>query len=102
MSKAQRTEVAPPPGADPERVDNWETNDGVTSRLVWSHAEVLTNGFDIRLVASQRLDGSIITDDPSEVPLVYIGGDDYSLDDARLVVRAILEIVKLADEWVAK
>lgn len=95
-------QVALPPGADPEHTDNWETDNGVTSRLVWSLPDPLlksTCEHDVRVVASQRLDGSIIVGVPSEVPLVYLDGQDYSLEQARMLARAMLAAVALADEW---
>jgi hypothetical protein len=104
MSKAQATDVALPIGADPERIDNWETDDGVTSRLVWSLPDPRTQRFshDVRIVVSQLLDGSIITDDATEEPLVYVDGEDYSLAHARILALALIEATELADRWAAK
>jgi len=98
-------DVVPLPlGADAERTDNWETNDGVTSRLVWSlpNPNVQQFSHDVRIVVSQRLDGSIIIDDPTEEPLVYVDGQDYSLVRARILACALIQAADLADRWASE
>ena len=110
------TTVTPPPdvalpvGADPENTDSWDTFRGVTSRLVWSKPEPLPEhlaSYDIRLVAEQHLDGTIldaaIADDiMHEGPLVYIGGDAYSPADARLIAHALTAVADLAESWAGR
>lgn len=94
-------QVALPPGADPEHTDNWETDDGVTSRLVWSLPDPEVKSacrHEVRVVASQRLDGSIMVE-THDAPLVYLGGQDYSLEQALVLSRALIAAVARANEW---
>lgn len=94
-------EVPLPAGADPDNVDNWELDSGKTSRLVWSRPNPYAQNFkcDVRLVASQRPDGTIITGDPVEEPLVYVDGQDFSLSQARTLSLALAQAVALAQQW---
>ena len=104
MSKTQALDVALPAGADPTHVDNWETDNGVTSRLVWSTPHPLPSQFscDVRVVASQRTDGSIITGEPHEEPLFYLDGQDFTLAQARMLAQALSAVVNLAEGWATK
>ncbi|MDP7731499.1 hypothetical protein [Mycobacterium sp. TY813] len=89
-----------PPGADPENVDGWDC-EAPSTRLVWSTPMPLPDHlecYDIRLVASQRRDGTIVSSD-ADGPLVYIGGEDYTPNDARLVADALVKAANLADKW---
>ncbi len=72
------------------------------TRLVWSTPMPLPehlSSYDIRLVATQRPDGTIVSDDAAEGPLVYIGGDDYTPGDVRVIATALLTAADLADKW---
>ena len=105
---AQPTDVPLPIGADPENVDKFETDEGVTSRLIWSipdphiHIDVRTStSCDLRIVASQLLDGSIVGEDnDTDCPLVYVDGVDYTLTQARDLVVALRNAVSLAERWI--
>jgi hypothetical protein len=101
MTLSQQYPVALPPDADPENIDNWETgSDSVTSRLVWSTPMTLAEGVDadVRIVASQRPDGSVIVDD-SEGPCIYVDDNDYTVREAREIARALIQAADLADQW---
>lgn len=96
--------VALPAGADPENVDAWDADPA--TRLVWSTAMPLPEhlaSYDIRIVASQRLDGTIVRDEAAEGgPLVYLGGEGYTVEDSRQIARALLAAADLADTWVGE
>jgi len=100
----QPADVPLPDGADREDIDDWQTDDGVTSRLVWSLPDPNPQQFgcDVRVVACQRVDGSIITDGPHAETLVYVDDEDYSLAHARILAQALIEAVDLADRWAGK
>lgn len=100
----QPTDVPLPAGADPDNVDNWEMDNGVTSRLVWSIPDAAAQEFncDVRLVASQRTDGTIIFGNPADEPLVYIDGSDYTLNQAATLTLALFDAIRLAGNWGAK
>jgi hypothetical protein len=104
MSKAQTADVPLPVGADPENVDHWETSDGVTSRLVWSLPDPYPQEFqcDVRVVATQRFDGSIIIGDPVEEPLIYVDGVDFTVRQARTLATALINAVDLVGKWASK
>jgi hypothetical protein len=95
------SEVPLPTGADPENVDDWQTDDGVTSRLVWSQREPLPDhlAHDVLVVASQLTDGSIVSGNALEGPFVYCSGEDYSVADARAIAQALMNAADLADRW---
>ncbi|MBI5339026.1 MAG: hypothetical protein HZB45_15200 [Mycolicibacterium rufum] len=105
MTDDTAPEVTRPEGADPEALDDWSTHEGVTSRLIWSTPEQLpaslADSFDVRVVASQRVDGSIIAGDPGEGPFVYVANSNLWPDDARGFAAALTRAADLADRWAA-
>lgn len=93
-----------PAGADTTDVNPWETHDGCTCRLVWSHPMPLPDELateDVRVVVSQRTDGGIV-DEPEDRPLIYLGGADYSIESVRALARALTSAADLADQWTGK
>ncbi len=107
MTIAQPTDPPLPHGADPDQVEDWETEKSgestTTSRLVWS-TPILPEqaGVGVCVVASQRPDGSIIAEDDIEGPLIYVGNDDYTLGDARMLATALVQAADLADQWAGR
>lgn len=100
---AQIVDVAPPPNADLENIDNWEVDGTTTGRLVWSKPMPLPDSLsasDVRIVATQRPDGSIVAGNDIECPMVYVGGDDYSITEVRELVQALTAAADLADRWI--
>ncbi|TDO15003.1 hypothetical protein EV580_3143 [Mycobacterium sp. BK086] len=105
MTITHTPDVALPPGADPARLEEWETYEGSACRLVWSTLMSLPEeiDYDVRVVvASQSPDGAIIVNS-AEGPFVHLGdGNEYSSDDARTVATALLTPADLADQWAGK
>ncbi|BBZ57062.1 hypothetical protein [Mycolicibacterium phocaicum] len=93
------TEIALPDGADPEFSEGeWEADiDSPTGwyRCVWSPA---FGNDDVRVVATQYLDGSLGT--AEESPHVSLGsGEAITPAEARKAAAALNAAADLADKW---
>ena len=75
---------------------------GNPERLVWSTPMPLPDNlgasFYIRVVATQRVDGTLVPDG-ADAPAVYIDHGPYSPTDIRTVAQAMLAAADLAEEW---
>ncbi|PVA39679.1 Uncharacterised protein [Mycobacteroides abscessus subsp. abscessus] len=93
-----------PAGADPMMSESqFEDYDGVLARLVWSPELPLPEHLaarNIALAVAQRLDGSIITDNPHLAPAIYIFDTSHTVADARAVAKALTDAADLADQWI--
>lgn len=104
-------DVSLPPGADANWDNQWENDEGRAYRIVWSNPLPLNNPWtepnpgwrdnDVRLAVTQYGDGTIsdATDDPGDRPLIYVGGESYSIESARALSAALLDAANLAEEW---
>ncbi|PQE01406.1 hypothetical protein CYL16_04805 [Mycobacterium sp. EPG1] len=77
---------------------------GGAYRIIWSLPAAVPDhmaDLDIRLGATQLLDGSIVNDDDTEheVPTIYVGGHSHSVADARALANALMDLSDLADTW---
>ncbi|MBN7402840.1 hypothetical protein P5V78_12845 [Mycobacteroides abscessus subsp. abscessus] len=93
-----------PVGADPRMSESqFEDYDGVPARLVWSPEMALPEHLadrNIALAVAQRLDGSIITDNPHLAPAIYVFDTNHTVSDARAVAKALTDAADLADLWI--
>jgi hypothetical protein len=82
---------------------DWQIDEGVINRPVWSQPMTLPDhlSYDIRVVVTLLVDGSLVNE-PGDAPLVYMGCEDYSPEDARTLAQAILLAADLAEGWVAR
>jgi hypothetical protein len=88
--------VTYPAGA--EAVDEWQEGPPAY-RCIWSRPFNISD--DVRCVVIQYADGTIAAEGDDR-PLVYIGGSDYELADARALADAIREAADQADRWVTR
>ncbi|MDO3074765.1 hypothetical protein P5V19_16875 [Mycobacteroides abscessus subsp. abscessus] len=100
----QPANIGLPSGADDEMSEREFEDQGDTgfARLVWSNTmplpERLAN-HNIQAVIAQRPDGTIVTEDPSLAPRVYLWDTAYEIVDARAVAKALTDAANLADRW---
>ncbi|SLF30442.1 Uncharacterised protein [Mycobacteroides abscessus subsp. bolletii] len=98
------TDVPLPAGADDEMSEREfeDQGDAGFARLVWSNEmplpERLVN-HNIQAVVAQRPDGTVVTEDPSLAPRVYLWDTAYEIADARTVAKALTDAADLADQW---
>lgn len=88
------SDPVPPFGAEADALGEWQLWDGELSRLCWSARMRLPEHLsqhDIRAVAQQRPDGSLMGD-----PLVFLDELGFEAADARLVAWALLSAAKVA------
>ncbi|MDM3901688.1 Uncharacterised protein [Mycobacteroides abscessus subsp. abscessus] len=97
-------DVPLPAGADAAMSErDFEDYDGVLARLVWSPEMSLPEHLatrNIALAVAQRLDGSIITDNPHLAPAIYVFDTSHTVADARAVAKALTDAADLADQWI--
>lgn len=88
-----------PPGTDANNVGAWEQSGEITTRLCWSSPISLPDSashLDIRAVVEQRPDGAI-----ADTPLVYLADQGWSVHEARLVARALLQAAEAGERMAA-
>ncbi len=75
---------------------------GLLARLIWSDEQPLPEHLAehcIQAVVAQRPDGSIVLDDPSLAPRIYILDGAHTTEDARALAAALVSAADLADRW---
>ncbi|MBN7551828.1 hypothetical protein I3U54_24160 [Mycobacteroides abscessus subsp. abscessus] len=106
---SQRQDFRPraslPDGADPDMSEREfeDQGDGKFARLIWSTDQPLPEDLDnhhIQAVVAQRPDGTVVTDDASLSPRVYLRDTAYEIADARAVAKALTDAADLADLWI--
>lgn len=100
----QPADIGLPTGADDEMSEREfeDQGDAGFARLVWSTVQPLPehlSNHNIQAVVAQRPDGSVVTDDPSLAPRVYLWDTAYEIADARAVAKALTAAANLADRW---
>ncbi|OHU23578.1 hypothetical protein BKG77_08015 [Mycobacteroides chelonae] len=76
--------------------------DGLLARLIWSNDMPLPDHLadrNIQAVIAQRPDGTVVTDDPSLSPRVYLYDSALTVTDARVLAKALTDAANLADQW---
>ncbi|MBE5430068.1 hypothetical protein [Mycobacteroides abscessus] len=99
------TDVPLPAGADDEMSerDFEDQGDAGFARLVWSNEMPLPERLgdhNIQAVVAQRPDGTVVTEDVSLAPRVYLRDSAYEIADARAVAKALTDAADLADLWI--
>ena len=91
-------DCALPVGADAGYTDSWQPpyKSDPAYRCVWSRAFDDVN--DIRTVVVQYADGTIATES-NNAPMVFLGGNGFHPDEARVMAGALLAAADLADQW---
>lgn len=89
-----------PPGTDTTSVGAWETWNGVTRRLCWSHPIPLPDRlqrYDVRAVVQQLPDGSTVHE-----PSVCIGEYEFSVLAARRIVQALAAAADVGEQMATR
>lgn len=100
----QSADIGLPSGADDEMSEREFEDQGDVgfARLVWSNNMPLPEHLadrNIQAVVAQRPDGTVVTEDPSLAPRVYIYDSALTISDARAIAKALTDAANLADRW---
>lgn len=100
----QRCDIGLPSGADDEMSEREfeDQGDAGFARLIWSDSMPLPEHLadrNIQAVVAQRPDGTVVTEDPSLAPRVYIYDSALTISDARALAKALTDAANLADRW---
>lgn len=100
----QPADIGLPPGADADMSEREfeDQGDAGFARLIWSNNMPLPEHLadrNIQAVVAQCPDGTVVTDDPSLAPRVYIYDSALTLSDARALAKALTDAANLADRW---
>ncbi|WP_196326264.1 hypothetical protein [Mycobacteroides chelonae] len=104
LNCASATEPPLPPGADDEMSEREfeDQGDAGFARLIWSTDMSLPERLEnhhVQAVVAQRPDGTVVTDNASLSPRVYLWDNAYEITDARAVAKALTDAADLADQW---